>query len=292
MAKCAVCNKQEEQVQLFDGVYDGRVSKICFHCSQREGIVLIKKPTPEQLAEAQKRHSVRELMEKISSPQKKIMVKDQMIAHKNLAKLKFPGMKQEHGDLVQNYDWVLKQARRHAKFSTAQVSEKIGFKKEQIEALESGQLFSGFERVAYALENLFDIKILKNNEVSAKFVKQNPKIQEEKKEIGSKQRSIIDSVRATMQRHNFLVKNKSLDQIDKEMERDEETSHEVIDLDELRQQKKQERSEKSQRHHELSEDMESGKFDFSRKENLDKIRIQDLTELKKMKQEKERLRQD
>jgi len=287
--KCAVCGKPEEQVSLFDGVYNGSITKICFRCAQREEIVLIKKPTEAQLAEAQKRHSVRELMEKISSPQQKIMAKDQMIAHKNLAKLKFPGMKQEHGDLVQNYDWVLKQARRHAKFSTAQVSEKTGIDKAQIESLEAGQLFAGFEKVAAALENLFGVKILKNYEIAAKLARQSPIIQEEKKELEMKDKSILDSVRAKMQRHSFLVKNKSLEQIDKEMERETETTHETIDLDSLREQKKHEQSESIKRHQELSQNIESGKFDFSRKENLDKITLQDLAELKKMKKEREKL---
>jgi ribosome-binding protein aMBF1 (putative translation factor) len=293
MARCVVCGKMEEQVQLFDGVYDGRISKVCFNCSGREGITLIKKPTQEQLAEAQRRHSVRELMDKMSSPQKKIMPRDQMMAHKNLAKLKFPGMKQEHGDLVQNYDWVLKQARRHAKLSIGQVSEKIHFDKAQIESLESGQLFAGFEKVAYALENLYDIKILKHIENPTKLIKHDRNIpvnqQAQTQSIESKpttkEEQILNSVREKMKRHSFLVKNKSLEQIENEIENEvTETKHEIIDLDYLREQKKQEQEEKIKKQEKLSEELGSEKFDFSKRENLDKIRIQDLSELRKLRQ--------
>jgi ribosome-binding protein aMBF1 (putative translation factor) len=305
MARCAVCSKPEENVQLFDGVYDGRVSHVCFTCAQREGIVLIKKPTPEQLAEAQKRKSVKELIQNISSPQKRIMPKDQILAHKSLAKLKFPGMKQEHGDLVHNYDWALKQARRHSKLSANQVAQKIGFDKAQVESLESGQLFAGFEKVAYALENLYNIKVLTDRDFSAKIVKHEQKQevqhqtnQENVSPTSQKNQSILDSVRAKMGRHNFLVHNKSIEQIGLEADREIETTHELIDIDSLREQKKQERVElpqedssleRAQRRQELSEDIKSERYDFSKKENLDKIRIQDLAQLKKMKTERERL---
>lgn len=282
MASCGVCGKSEEVIPLFDGIYDESVSKVCYECAKREGINLIKKPTREQLEQAQKRLSVREVMEKISSPQKKLMVKDQMIAHKSLAKLKFPGMKQEHGDLVHNYDWVLKQARRHEKVTTTQLAVKIGFPREKIESLENGQLFPGFEAVAHALEGALGVKILSTNVPVTKFARN----VEEKKIIENKvEKNILDSVREKMKRHTYLVQ-KSKDEGVDYYEGDVETKHDTIDVDEIVRQKDE---EKKKRYEQLANEIESDKFDFSRRENLDNITLSDLADLKKLKQEKERL---
>ena len=276
--KCAVCGKPEEKVPLFDGIYDGKLTKVCYFCSNVENITLIKKPTQSQLEEAERRHSVRELMEKISSPQGRLVAKENIMAHKTLAKLKFPEAKQEHGDLIQNYDWVLKQARRHSKLSISQVSEKTNVDKVQIESLESGKLFPGFEKVVFSLENFFDIKILSRRLESVAQLKNREKIEKTEKEI-------LEEVRNKMGKHNFLVRNKPLEDIEKETE----TSYGTIDLDQIRHNKQSEQIESDKRVQKLTEEIESGKFDFSKKENLDKIRIQDLARLKKIKEEKEKI---
>lgn len=281
MAKCFICGKSEEEVALFDGVSEFGVRKVCYRCSEREGVALIKKPTREQLEQAQKRLSVREMMEKMSSPQQKIMVKDQMIAHKNLAKLKFPGMKQEHGDLVHNYDWVLKQARRHEKMTIDQLAQRAQVDKKQIESLEAGELFPGFEAVASSVERILDIKILKANVPVTKLAKN----VQEKKEIENKtEQSILDSVRQKMKRHMFLVKKAKEEGVD--YYEDVETKHDTIDVDEI---VKQKAEEKKKRYDQLAKEIESDKFDFSRRENLENITLSDLADLKKLRKEKESL---
>jgi len=281
MGNCGICGKEEEIVPLFDGVFDGRLGRVCYNCATREGITLIKKPTQEQLEQAQKRLSVREMMEKMSSPQQKIMVKDQMIAHKNLAKLKFPGMKQEHGDLVHNYDWVLKQARRHEKMTTDQLAHRAQVDKKQIESLEAGQLFPGFEAIASSIERVLDIKILKANVPVTKLAKN----VQEKREIENKtEQGILDSVRQKMKKHMFLVKKAKEEGVD--YYEDVETKHDTIDVDEI---VKQKAEEKKKRYDQLAKEIESDKFDFSRRENLENITLSDLADLKKLRKEKESL---
>jgi len=282
MAKCFICGKPEEDVALFDGVSDLGVRKVCYRCSEREGVALIKKPTKEQLELAEKRKSVREVMESMSSPQKKIMNKDQMIAHKSLAKLKFPGMKQEHGDLVENYDWVLKQARRHAKITTDAVARLANIDKSQYESLEAGQLFPGFQAIAAAVERVLEVKILKVPRREITMLPTETKKVEEKKTI---EQDILDSVKQKMKRHFFLVKKAKEDGVDY-YDGDIETQHDKIDVDDIVRQKNE---EKKKRYDQLANDIESDKFDFSRRENLDKITLQDLADLKKLKKEKEEL---
>jgi transcriptional regulator with XRE-family HTH domain len=282
MARCFICGKPEEEILLFDGVSEVGIKKICYGCSEKEGIALIKKPTKEQLEIAEKRRSVREVMEQMSSPQKKIMVKDQMIAHKNLAKLKFPGMKEEHGDLVENYDWILKQARRHAKITTDSVARLAGIDKAQYESLEAGKLFSGFQAVAAAVERVLEVKILKAPRKDIIMLPTETKKIEEKKSV---EQSILESVRQKMKKHFFLVRKAKEEGVDY-YEGDVETQHDKIDVDEIVQQKNKERKNK---YEQLANEIESDKFDFSRRENLDKITLQDLADLKKLKKQKEEL---
>jgi len=282
MAKCFICGKPEEDVVLFDGVSDYGVKKICYKCSEREGVTLIKKPTKEQLEQADKRRSVREVMESMSSPQRKLMNKDQMIAHKSLAKLKFPGAKQEHGDLVENYDWVLKQARRHAKITTDAVARLANIDKAQYESLEAGQLFPGFQAIAAAVERVLEVKILKVPRREITMLPTETKKVEEKKTI---EQDILDSVKQKMKKHFFLVKKAKEDGVDY-YDGDIETQQDKIDVDDIVRQKNE---EKKKRYDQLANDIESDKFDFSRRENLDKITLQDLADLKKLKKEKEEL---
>jgi hypothetical protein len=282
MAKCFACGKPEEEVLLFDGISERGVRKVCYKCSEREGITLIKKPTREQLEQAEKRRSVREVMEHMSNPQKKFMVKDQMIAHKNLAKLKFPGMKQEHGDLIENYDWILKQARRHAKITTTKIAQLAGVDQKQYESLEAGQLFPGFQAVAAAVERVLEVKILKIARREIVMLPMETKKIEEKKTV---EQGILDSVRQKMKKHFFLVKKAKEDGVDY-YNGDVETQHDKIDVDEIVMQKNE---EKKKRYDQLANEIESDKFDFSRKENLNNITLQDLANLKKLKKEKEDL---
>jgi len=285
MAKCFVCGKPEEEVALFDGIGDAGVRKVCYSCSEREGVTLIRKPTREQLEQAEKRRSVREVMENMSNPQKKFMIKDQMIAHKSLAKLRFPGMKQEHGDLLENYDWILKQARRHAKITTTKVSQLAGIDQKQYESLEAGQLFPNFQAVAAAVERVLEVKILR---VARKEIKMLPVESKRIEEKNTVEHSILDSVKQKMKKHFFLVKKAKEDGVDY-YDGDIETKHDKIDVDEIVRQKNEEKQKKFQQ---LATEIDSDKFDFSRRENLDKITLQDLADLKKMKREKEKLESD
>jgi hypothetical protein len=282
MAKCFICKKPEEEVALFDGVSESGVRKVCYSCSIRDGITLIKRPTREQLELAEKRRSVREVMENMTSPQRKLMNKDQMIAHKSLAKLRFPGMKQEHGDLIENYDWVLKQARRHAKITTDAVARLANIDKAQYESLEAGQLFPGFQAIAAAVEKVLEVKILRVARREIVMLPTETRKVEEKRTI---EQDILDSVKQKMKKHFFLVKkarDEGVDYYDGEVE----TQHDKIDVDEIIQQKNE---EKKKRYDQLATDIESDKFDFSRRENLDKITLQDLADLKKLKKQKEDL---
>ncbi len=280
MANCAICGRSEDDTIMYRGIYDGKVSPICHICANNENVTLIKKPTREQLEQAQKRQSVKELMDKISSPQANLTKKDSMIAHKNLAKLHFPSIKQEHSDLVHNYDWVLKQARRHRKLSTTQVAEQIGVDKAQIESLEAGQIFTGFEEIAKKLEEFLNVKITKF--VKIEFKEDRSREQREKTE-----KQVLSAVKNKMEtqkkRGLFALFSRDTGEL-----RDNETRHEIIDVESLKAEKEE---EASKRREVIQHDFDEEKFDFSDKKKLENITIRDLAEMKKQKQEKDSRRE-
>lgn len=276
MAKCSICGKSEEEVSLYEGVGKFGISKFCYSCSNKENIALVKKPSPEQLAEAEKRKTVREVMEKMSFGKK--VQNENRVIHKNLSKLKIPHAKESHGDLVENYDWILKQARRRAKMSTAQISELAKIDKVQYESLESGSLFSGFQSVASSVENILKIKILKTPNTETALIPSRPI---KSKRIEETEKDILESVRQKMGKHKTLVEKAKTDGID--FYEDIETEYGIIDIDEIAEKKKRQKEDEMERiERELIED----EFDFSKKENLENITIQDLVELKKNKRSK------
>jgi len=267
MVNCSICGKGSGEVLLFNGIFEGKLVKICRNCSAMSDAVIINKPTDEQLQELDRKRSVKEVMQDLSSPGRKIATKDNIIAHKDLARLRFPTAKQESQDLVSNYDWVLKQARRHRKLSTAQVAEATGLNKAKIEELENGQITPGFEKTAIALEDLYDVKVLLDRE-NSNF----PKNQED---FQKKEKEILAGVEEKMKKHRFLIENRNKNQ---ELGEQAETKFEQIDIDEII--KDKEAHKKQFQEESLDEKIEQGKFDFSDKEDLDKITIQDLVERK------------
>lgn len=271
MASCIVCGVDSDKEILFNCIYEGKISRICRDCLKTSDAIVINRPSDEQLMELDRKRSVREVMDSLTNNRKRIArSKDNSLTNKDLARLKFPAERQDSQDLVKNYDWLLKQARRRKKLSTLQVSEQLNIDKSQIEQLEAGQLFQGFEKIALILQDFYDIKILLNTD-SIKLLSNRE--ERKKREI-----EILSSVGEKMRKHKFLLenRNKNLD-IDEEVE----TEYGEIDINSIIEEKELKKSHN--REMTLDEKLKSGKIDFSKKEDLDKITIQDLVDRKKNK---------
>jgi len=156
--ECKICNKGLEEVELFEGIFEEKIETVCRNCAQRENIPLIKKPIFEE--EKIEHLSVRERMEKLSN-HKKPIPREQFIAHKNLTKLRFPLKREDHPDLIENYDWILKTARRRKKLSQTQLAEELIIPLQVIIDLESGKIAKDFANYLEKLESFLEIKIRK-----------------------------------------------------------------------------------------------------------------------------------
>jgi hypothetical protein len=45
MARCAICKKSSDEVELYKGLSEEGLISVCRYCSNREGITILKKPT-------------------------------------------------------------------------------------------------------------------------------------------------------------------------------------------------------------------------------------------------------
>ena len=252
--RCAICQKPEEEVELFEGILDEGIKRICADCSETENIPLIRKPSSEQIQESERRFSVRERMERLSTGRAdQIIAEAQRITHSNHPKLRLPSPKQQSEKLIDNYFWALQMARRRQKLTTAQLSEKSGVSKEIIRTLEKGNLPENFEEHVMKIENTLGKKFLKTHEPHIGFIRPSP----------DKQKQILGQVKQKLENWKQEDEEQEPDQLDEETE-----------------------EQKTEKINKISR----GKFDFSKKENIQDITLNDLIDMKKKQEQQDKSR--
>ncbi len=245
--RCVICKKGSEEADLFEGILNAEMVRICEFCAEEEGVPILKKPSKEQLGRADESHSVRERMERLSGHRDATEIsKEQVIVQGNLAKLKMPPKKQMHEDLVDDYYWRLTHARRKRKLSLSQLSEQIGIEAEKLEDIEKGKIPESFHELFLKIEAFLGIKMLKEHAAKVHF-KRN--IDEEKE--------ILNHVKRKM---SVPIEDEA---------------------DELLGEIEHEKQEKLERIH-------HGDVDFSKREDLENVTLNDLVEAKRTREEHER----
>jgi len=198
--RCGICGREKDVSELSRGIYENKVVNVCGVCANLEDIPIMNRPTEEQLKRATQRYTVRETMERISGFNRARELSglsgDQTVANKNLAKIRFPEKVQETGNLIENYYWILRMARRRKKLSLMQLSEITKIHVRDLENLERGVLPKGYENMISAIENALGVNLLKNpdkrvNFTAPKKITERPKgdeWQEEADSFNSEQR--------------------------------------------------------------------------------------------------------
>ena len=239
MARCTICKKTSDETQLFEGIYNAEMVNICEACAESEGIPLIKKPSELQLDKADENYSVRERMERMSGMHKTTEISDdQIVTQGHLAKLRIPPKKEHHEDVLDNYYWTLNIARRRAKLSIKQLSEKMQVELQTIQGIEKGKLPQDFETIFIKLEVFLGIKLLKNHKKKISFVRTHDQEQE-----------ILNDVQKKME-------NPESHEMDIEIKKDQ--------LDR----------------------MSKGEINFSKREDLSSITLDDLVSMKKKREKR------
>lgn len=251
MARCTICKKNSNEIQLCSGILGVDMVMICEECARAEEVPIIKKPSELQLSKADKRYSVRERMERISGMNNEEKINNnQIVTQGNLAKLRMPQKKQYHEDVLDNYYWTLNIARRRAKLSIKQLSELIKIDANILQSIEKGSIPENFREICLKLEAFLGIKLLKNHKKKLSFIR----TQDEEREI-------LNNVKEKLNPKSHDI---------------EDATSQINDSEQTKQYKKKNRLEK----------LSNGEIDFSRREDLSDITLDDLVSIKKERESK------
>ncbi|MBU3923333.1 MAG: hypothetical protein KJ592_00280 [Nanoarchaeota archaeon] len=245
--RCTICKKTSDETKIFEGIYNSEMVRVCKECADDEGIPIIKKPSESQLDKADARYTVRERMERISGFRDTTEISDdQIVTQGNLARLRIPPKKEMHEDVLDNYYWELNIARRRKKMSIVYLAEKMQVEPKVIQGIEKGKIPKNFQELFIKLEAFLGIKLLKNHKPQVNFTRSHDEEQEILKAVRRKMSSVSVS------------------------EPEDEIALE-ISLS-----KKKEQLEK----------LSKGKIDFSRRQALQDVTLNDLVEMKRKKEKR------
>ncbi|MGC9309217.1 MAG: helix-turn-helix domain-containing protein [Candidatus Nanoarchaeia archaeon] len=209
--RCEICGKSDDEANLKEGISQNRIITVCDKCAELENIPLIEKPSSYQLEQADRQATVRERMEKLSGMDTPVS-KDQEVASKHLAKLRIPPKKQNHPDLLENYDWKLKMARRKQKLSCKQLAEQTGISQETIQQIERGILPDNFHDIMKTLEGKLNIQLLSQHAQKISFKKHED---EEKKILQQVEEKMNQQEQAQQTEHNQQDKSGKTEKIER-----------------------------------------------------------------------------
>ncbi|MEK6945284.1 MAG: hypothetical protein AABW63_00645 [Nanoarchaeota archaeon] len=185
MAQCARCGLDGTKVRLLIAISSNEgLIPICEGCNAHEELPVIRRPTTYQLKEAERPSSVyarlsnmaklnpTEHRRKLNIPEPKARTFSSPASTKETSLREIVDKqyktKQTQVDkkdvplnLVPNFHWALKMARRAKKLSVAQVAKEIGESEAVIEMAERGVLPQDDFRIVNKLETFYKIKITK-----------------------------------------------------------------------------------------------------------------------------------
>lgn len=222
--ECSICGKSSDEKEILEGIFEEKIKYVCIDCAKVENIPLIRKPIFEE--EKKENLTVRERMERMNHVTKPIP-REHFIAHKNLARLKIPTKREDHRELVENYDWILKTGRRRKKLSQTQLAEEIIVPLQVIVDLESGKIAKDFEIYIDKIERFLDIRLRRQIPEKFDMLRKPESLEEEK--------MILESVKETMAGR---VNNQKAPEISEDSNREKMKKWTLKDLINLKRRKK------------------------------------------------------
>lgn len=247
---------------MYEGILEDGMVMVCSLCAENEGIPVIKKPTSEQLSKAERRYSVRERMERLSGVgQTTDISPDQTMVQRNLARLKMPEKKQLNEEVVENYDWNIKIERRRRKMTLPQLAAQSGIDYDTLQLVEKGQLPSNFKEIFLKLESFLGIRLLKYHE-PLKVIR-----------TPEDEKRIINEVKRKM--------GLKVEDYDEEPDEDFIEGPVEVFQEEEPVRLKKERAEKVEK-------IRKGEFDFSKRQDLSNVTLNDLVEMKRVRERQEK----
>ncbi len=156
--ECALCGDKGE----FDAIYNFEVVKLCKTCSEKGGIPVIKKPTPQQLQAMERPYTVGERLARLTGVKPKSSPQPVQHEVKKVIEKASPKEITKFG-LIDHFQWHITRARRARGLSIRQFALALGEDEHVVEKIEQGALPAGALQVIEKIENFLKIS-LRNKE--------------------------------------------------------------------------------------------------------------------------------
>lgn len=266
MESCARCDVRENEVRLYDAIYEGRMNSICERCSIIENIPIIKKPNASQLKETEQGEGVYSRMQRLSGlgEEKSDEVyfrEDKLNELERQPELELP--EQEKLNLIEHFHWEIMKERRRKGLSPEKLAEFLGESVVVVQMIEKGKLPENAESLIRKLEQFFQIKLRKVSEMEKYLKTKN------------------DRGPILLDEHGLELEVVPEDRMETQVSL---TSHPSLDNEEIDGEDKKIGLEPEESRDMSGMDLEKGELDITHA-NLNEIKISDLKELNRRKVE-------
>lgn len=159
--ECFRCGVSGERVRLHDAISNKGIVKVCEDCANIEKIPIIKKPTENQIKEAQRHRTVSERLANITGVSRKLTTNKE-VTLRDLVDQKFKNRGiQSHPDLIDNFHWKIQQIKRVKKISREAFAKGIGESDATIRMIEQGFLPANDYKIINKVEGFLGISLRK-----------------------------------------------------------------------------------------------------------------------------------
>lgn len=160
MDECFRCGVSGERVRLHDAISNKGIVKVCSDCANIEKIPIIKKPTENQINEAQRHRTVHERLVGVGLGRKLTTKGETTLRDLVDQKFKNRGI-QSHPDLIDNFHWKIQQVKRTKRITREEFAKGIGESDAIIRMIEQGFLPANDYKIINKIEGFLGISLRK-----------------------------------------------------------------------------------------------------------------------------------
>ena len=166
--ECYACGISYRKERLLEAVSGSGIVKICFDCSRKEALPILRKPTTFQLKESERKTD--SIFSKVQSSSQRSIISSEDTKLKDLVNRNYISKldvnKKPRPDLIENFHWMLMRVRRSKKMTISQLAKEISESEVAIKMAEQGVLPEDDHRLISKLESFLGVKIVKDLEKS------------------------------------------------------------------------------------------------------------------------------
>lgn len=158
--ECFRCGVSGENVRLHDAISNKGIVKVCSDCANIEKIPVIKKPTENQIKEAQRHRTVHERL--VGAGLGKKLTTNRETTLRDLVDQKFKNRGiQSHPDLINNFHWKIQQVKRTKRITRDEFAKGIGESDATVRMIEQGILPANDYKIVNKIESFLGISLRK-----------------------------------------------------------------------------------------------------------------------------------